>query len=40
MILWHFTLCGEFSKGLNVSYLNVHWHRTGIGSILAGGPYS
>ena len=71
MILWHFTRCGEFYKGLMclstsgnytqveittlkytlitlapVSYLRslvvraVHRHRTGVGSIPAGGPYS
>ena len=53
MILWHFTRCGEFSKGLISTSEKlqstklrrsvvraVHRHRTGVGSIPAGGPYS
>ncbi len=44
MILWHFTRCGEaFVTLAPVSYLRslvvraVHRHRTGVGSIPAGG---
>ncbi len=37
MILWHFTRCGKFSKGLIVVRA-VRRHRTG--SIPAAGPYS
>ena len=45
MILWNFTRCGEFSEGFSnilrsLVVRAVHRHRTGVGSIPAGGPYS
>ena len=42
MILWHFTRCDfvalHYLRSLVVRA--VHRHRTGVGSIPAGGPYS